>query len=452
MMSLMIETNNSAPPTSKPTFSIGQMMLLIVWLGLVFSLIRASTSMPPKVYGPCSEIAVSDSGKHTAAIYYQTMQLFRNGKYVDRIELGQVDSAQFIDDETLVLVSLDRNLPGVHFYSIEQKKITSSFSLSPNIATHVVLLDDKFIVQQNHKVTGKLNVYEMSSTGAKFVSSHGSPHFTKRFDATNDGRYAAFYHPVVKRNFDTWDYSDPNFDYDLEKEEGVSSLNLSNGLKFSSDGSFLITCKNEITKIKWPSTEKLWSIPGEEPCGHVRISRGNDRFAVLTGEDSKDQDRFLRVYNSDSAEKLFELNLNEDLGIGYSFSGDGKSIWTASQDERGVLTQWDIASGSIVNQVGSSSRLKSVTFYALLFLLWSVAYVRLVPSRFPSPLKLGSRVILLPNAFLLVTAGCFFAFDSDSLTMMLSGVMILFGGNVNLVAVLRSLFGSAPEETDTASE
>ena len=108
--------------------------------------------------------------------------------------------------------------------------------------------------------------------------------------------------------------------------------------------------------------------------------------------------------------------------------------------------------GLVVNQVGSSSRLKSVTFYALLFLLWSVAYVRLVPSRFPSRLKLGSRVILLPNAFLLVTAGCFFAFDSDSLTMMLSGVMILFGGNVNLVAVLRSLFGSAPEETDTASE
>ena len=452
-MSLMIETNNSAPPTSKHTFSIGQMMFLIAWLGLVFAMVRVSSSTPPRTFGPCTEIVVSDSGKHTAAIYYQAVQLFRNGKFVDQLELGLVDSAKFIDDETLVLVSLDRNLPEVHFYSIKQKKITNSLSLSPNIDKRVVLLDNKFIVQRDQKATGEFHVYEMSSTGAKFVSSHSLPAdvLLMPFDATNDGRYAAFYYlSVGQRDFTSWD--SVKVGYDLEKEEEVSSLKMSHGLKFSSDSSFLITCKNEITKIKWPSTEKLWSIPGEEPCGHVRISRGNDRFAVLTGEDSKDQDRFLRVYNSDSAEKLFELNLNEDLGIGYSFSGDGKSIWTASQDERGVLTQWDIASGSIVNQVSSSSRLKSVAFYALLFLLWSVAYVRLVPSRFPSPLKLGSRVILLPNAFLLVTAGCFFAFDSDSLTMMLSGVMILFGGNVNLVAVLRSLFGSAPEETDTASE
>ena len=452
MMSLMIEANNTAPATSKPTFSIGQMMFLIAWLGLVFGLLRASASTPPREFGRCQEIAVSNSGKHAAAAYSDDIRLFRNGSFVDKLEVGRVDSLRFIDDETLVIVSLDGTLPrGVHFHSVDQRKITRSLSLSANLTARVRLLDDKYIVHEIDKnLDGQFHVYDMNSESSTPVSSHPSPRTNMPFDATNDCRYVAFHLASIREgDFDFWDSRRGPFCCDLKAEESSSSLKISNGLAFSPDGSYVITSRNEITKIKWPSAEKIWSFAVEEPCGRVRISRGNDKFAVLTGEDYSDQERYLRVYGTDSAEKLFELNLNEDFGTAYSFSGDGKSIWAASQDERGVLTQWDIASGSKVNQSGSASRIQSTALYALLFLLWSVAYVRLFPSRLLMPLKRGLSVFMSLNSLFLLAMGCYFVFQSSSSTIVKSGFVTLTSGNIILVLALRSMIASVSKKSDT---
>ena len=454
MMSLMIEADNTAPATSKPTFSIGQMMFLIAWLGLVYGLLLASASTPPRSFGRCQEIAVSNSGKHVAAAYGGGVRLFRNGRYVDSLRVGRVNGLKFIDDETLIIVSLDGALPrGVHFHSLNQRKITRSLPLSPNLNTRVRLLDDKYIVHQLDKnLDGQFHVYDMNSESSAPTSSHPSPRTNMPFDATNDCRYVAFHLASVQEaNFDLWDSYRGQFYCDLKAEESSSQLGISNGLAFSPGGSFVITCRSEIDKIKWPSAEKLWSIPGKEPCGRVRISRGNGKFAVLTGEDYADQERYLRVYNTDSAEKIFELNLNEDFGTAYSFSGDGKSIWTAGQDERGVLTQWDIASGSKVNQSGSANRIRSAAFYALLFILWSVAYARLFPSGLLMPLKNNMSVFMLLNSVFLLAMGSYFAFQYSSSTMVVSGVLMLSSANVTMVQALRGLFGSVSKESDTDS-
>ena len=448
----MTEADNTAPATIKPTFSIGQMMFLIAWLGLVFAMLRASASTPPQEFGRCQKIAVSNSGKHVAAAYSDGIRLFRNGRYVDNLKFGRVDSLKFIDDETLVIVSLDGVLPhGVHFHSLNQRKITRSLSLNPNLSTRVRLLDDKYIVHEMDKdLDGQFHVYDMNSESSTPISSHPSPRTNMPFDATNDCRYIAFHLASVQEaNFDLWDSYRGQFYCDLKAEESSSQLGISNGLAFSPGGSFVITCRSEIDKIKWPSAEKLWSIPGKEPCGRVRISRGNGKFAVLTGEDYADQERYLRVYNTDSAEKIFELNLNEDFGTAYSFSGDGKSIWTAGQDERGVLTQWDIASGSKVNQSGSASRIQSTALYALLFLLWSVTYVRLFPSRLLMPLKRGLSVFMSLNSLFLLAMGCYFVFQSSSSTIVKSGFVTLTSGNIILVLALRSMIASVSKKSDT---
>ena len=194
---------------SKPTFSIGQMLFLIGWLGLFLGLFRSSLTTPPKEIGGCSEIAVSDSGKHVAAAYWQDIHLYRNGRYINKLQVGRVTNFKFIDDETLAIVSLDGELPrGIHFYSLAERKITRRLLFGANRSARVRFLDGKLIVHQlDNQLVGKFHIYDINaSEGSKPISSCASPHTNMPFDATGDGRYVAFHNgSILSNDFDIWD-------------------------------------------------------------------------------------------------------------------------------------------------------------------------------------------------------------------------------------------------------
>jgi len=353
--------SNSSEPTNPNKFGLGQMMLIVAWVGLVFGLIRTTLNTRPPTYGRYSAIAVSDTGNY----------LFREGNYVNSFNVGgQVNSLKYIDKDTLALAIANVNSAlacGVHFYSLKENRITRSIPVEPDSYTTIRLLDDKFIVH----VDDHFDVYDMDAqAGSGPSSSYSIPvPAGLPFAASNDGRFVVF-HAISTALADSFD-----------SQKSKNSLTRPNGLAFSLDGSFVITSRNEIEKLSWPSAEKQWSVPIDRVSGRVRISPDGGRFAVLTGRDYADEERYLRVYDSLSGTKLFETELNEMHGVGYTFSPDGQTVWTSDRDAEGVLLQWDIASSSIANRVGTNREIQYVLFYTTLFFLWSVLYSKLFPSR-----------------------------------------------------------------------
>lgn len=55
---------NSSAPTNQNKFGLGQMMLIMAWIGLVFWLIRTTRTTRPVTYGGYSAIAVFGYAKN----------------------------------------------------------------------------------------------------------------------------------------------------------------------------------------------------------------------------------------------------------------------------------------------------------------------------------------------------------------------------------------------------
>ena len=157
----------------------------------------------------------------------------------------------------------------------------------------------------------------------------------------------------------------------------------------------------------------------------MRISPDGGRFAVLTGRDYADEERYLRVYDSLSGTKLFETELNEMHGVGYTFSPDGQTVWTSDRDAEGVLLQWDIASSSIANRVGTNREIQYVLFYTTLFFLWSVLYSKLFPSRVRSqkPRIVYAGLLLIGSIFF-IAINCFLCFADRSILWIAPGSLL----------------------------
>lgn len=397
----------------KRKFGIAQMMYFIVWLAMLFGLFRSASSIPPKIYGGYTEIATSDTGNQIAASHHQGVHLFRKGRYHDHLKVGPVDNLKYIDEDTLAIVSPGGALPcGVHFYSLKQSRFIRAVNLDSNLRTRVCLLDDKFIVHQiDEQWIGKFHIYDMEATSESGpVISSLAPHTNYPFAATQDGRFVVFYNRHPGNNFDMWDSTGETFDFDLGAGESNHLLRMSNGAVFGPNGSFVITCRNEIAKFKWPSGEKQWSIPSEGICGRVRISSDGEQFAVVTGNDYSGEERILRVSDSYTGKKLSEIKLSEKHGLGYTFSPDGKTVWTSAADEDHGLWQWDIASATILNRVGTQGRTPIVLAYTAMFLFWAVLYGKLFPTRYRR-----QKVRVLLSGFMLINSvgmllfGCYLA-------------------------------------------
>ena len=438
---------NSSEPTNPNKFGIGQMMLIVTWVGLVFGLIRSTLNTRPSTYGSYSAIAASDNGKYLAAVYYDGIHLFCKGNYVNSFKVGgQVNSLKYVDNDTLALAiaNVDSVLAcGVHFYSLKENRITRSIPVEPDQHTKIRLLDDKFIVH----LVDRFDVYDMDArAGSDSSSSYSTPDPVGPlpFAASNDGRFVAFHEfsIALADDFDSQDNDERFVDYDLETGKGKNSLTMSNGLAFSPDGSFVITSRNDIEKLSWPSAEKQWSVPNDRVSGRVRISPDGGRFAVLTGRDYADEERYLRVYDSLSGTKLFETELNEMHGVGYTFSPDGQTVWTSDRDAEGVLLQWDIASSSIANRIGTSREIQYVLCYTTLFFLWSVLYSKLFPSRVHSKKR---RVVyagfLLLGSIVAIASNCSLCFLDRSMMWIAPGLHFL--ATWVAVTLCRTAFGFA---------
>ena len=427
----MFKPRRQLVPSDRPPFSIAQMMMLITWLALLFALFRSVGSESPRTNGGYSKIAVSESGEMVAAVHWQGIHLFRNDKYFDELHVGQrVDSLEFIDDKTLAIVCVHDGFglsksdlpPGVHFYSLTKGKVTRWLPLEPKLNKHVRvrLLDDKFIVQQiDQSLVGQFHVYDMdASQDSRPIASFPSPHTNMPFAATNNARHIVFYSSaVLSNNFQSWNDSKFTAEHDLEKGKSTNLLGMSNGVAFSRDASFVITCAEEITKFNWPSAERQWSIPCDEPVGHVRISQNGERFAVLTGTEYAKQERHLKVFDSHSSEQLLEVELNESLGLGFTLSADGQSVWTAPLDEPGGLLQWDTASNSVAKRIGSRQTFRKMVFYFTLFFLWAVLYGKSFTKPAVMPSKNRGNLIFPAGLLALIgivslAMGCYFAFTS----------------------------------------
>ena len=438
--------SNSSEPTNPNKFGLGQMMLIVAWVGLVFGLIRTTLNTRPPTYGRYSAIAVSDTGNYLAAVYYDGIHLFREGNYVNSFKVGgRVNSLKYIDKDTLALAIANVNsalADGVHFYSLKEKRITRSIPVEPDSSTTIRLLDDKFIVH----VDDHFDVYDMDAqAGSGPSSSYSIPvPAGLPFAASNDGRFVVFHaiSTALADSFDSQDSDERFVDYDLETGKSKNSLTRPNGLAFSLDGSFVITSRNEIEKLSWPSAEKQWSVPIDRVSGRVRISPDGGRFAVLTGRDYADEERYLRVYDSLSGTKLFETELNEMHGVGYTFSPDGQTVWTSDRDAEGVLLQWDIASSSIANRVGTNREIQYVLFYTTLLFLWSVLYSKLFPSRVHSKKR---RVVyagfLLLGSIVAIASNCSLCFLDRSMMWIAPG--LLFSATWVAVTLCRTAFGFA---------
>ena len=470
-MVAMFNSRSQLASGNSRRFSIAQMLMLVTWLALLFALFRSLGSETPRTNGGYSKIAVSESGEIVAAVHWQGIHLFRNDKYFDQLYVGrQVDSLKFIDDETLAIVCVDDGFgllkndlpPGVHFYSLNKGKFTRWLPLKPKLNKHVRvrLLDDKFIVQQIDKnLVGQFHVYDMdASQNSKPLASFPSRHTNMPFAATNNARHIVFYSTaVLSNNFQSWNDSGFTSEHDLEKGESTNLLGMSNGVAFSRDASFVITCADEITKFNWPFAERQWSIPCDEPVGRIRISQNGERFAVLTGTEYAKQGRYLRVFDSHSSEQLLEVELNESFGLGFTLSADGQSVWTAPLGEPGGLLQWDIASNSVAKRIGSRQIFRKLVFFFTLFFLWAVLYGKSFMK--PAVMPGKSRGALVFTAGLLgligivsLALGCYFAFTarSPSYVSTILAVTQLVNGSLFVAGSIR-LFFAAPGKEDGAA-
>ncbi len=442
------------------------MMMLVAWLALLFSIFRSVYSCPPREICGYTKIAVSNSGEFVAAVHRRGIHLFGNDKYIDELNVGHVDSLKFVDDNTLAITCLQGDLPcGVHFYSLDQRKVTRWLPLKSNRYCYVRLLDDKFIVHQiDQKYGAQIHVYDMdASKDSKPIASYPPPPTNMPFDATNDGRYIVFHLRTVQSNdFALW--KNATVANDLEKGESTNSLGMSNGAAFSPDGSFVITCTENITKFNWPSAEPQWSISCDEPCGRIRISNNGERFAVLTGTDYANQGRYLRVFDSDSSKQLLEIELNESLGLGFTLSEDGQSVWTGPLDEQRGLIQWDVDSNSIVKRIGSQQKFGTLAYIAL-FLLWAVLYGKLFTKRTVIPskssvtiafifgligLKQSRWVLLKAFGILLLAFGCDMAYWSRHPYQIAFTSLLLVAGSVFVIKSIRLFF--AKEDAKNAKD
>jgi len=447
----MFKPRRQLVPNDRPPFSIAQMMMLITWLALLFALFRSVGSESPRTNGGYSKIAVSESDEMVAAVHWQGIHLFRNDKYFDELRVGQrVDSLEFIDDKTLAIVCVHDGFglsksdlpPGVHFYSLNKGKVTRWLPLEPKLNKHVRvrLLDDKFIVQQiDQSLVGQFHVYDMdASQDSRPIASFPSPHTNMPFAATNNARHIVFYSSaVLSNNFQSWNDSKFTAEHDLEKGESTNLLGMSNGVAFSRDASFVITCAEEITKFNWPSD--------------------GERFAVLTGTEYAKQGRYLRVFDSHSSEQLLEVDLNQSLGLGFTLSADGQSVWTAPLDKPGGLLQWDITSNSVAKRIGSRQTFRKMVFYFTLFFLWAVLYGKSFTKPAGMPGKRRGNLVFTAGLLALIgivslAMGCYFAFTSRApLYVSTILVVILLGNGTLFVAVSIRLFFAAPGKEDVAA-
>jgi len=400
--------------------------MLVAWLGLVLALIGTARSFPPRprIFG-ISEIAVSESGKHKAAVCLNGFQLFRGDRYVGQVDIGIVDSLGFMDEDTLAVVSIRGELPcGVHFYSLAQGKFVRHLPLDPGNDTRAFLLEKNILVRQiDSNRVGRFDLYEADAReDSKPVASYPSPPTNFSFDATNDGRYLAFYFDgqALPASFDNWRPLGVAADFDLQLNKSLGLLKMPIAAAFSPDGSMVITCMNSITAYKWPSGETLWSIPCER-CGSVRFSNDGDKFAVLTGKDYSDDDRKVQVFDAHSGQQLAEMIVTNRAGVGFAFSVDGDSVWTAAQDQQGGLVQREIASNSIVNRAGSVGRGRNVAYFVVLFVLWSAIFCKTLPSRLNLPGRLAYQknvgVLYFPLALfgvMQLVYGCWEVLESYS--------------------------------------
>ena len=453
----MPNSNNELRANRKPRFSIGQMLLMTAWLGLVFALFRSAHSHPPRLIRGYSEIAVSDTGENIAAVHWRGIHLYHNDRFSDELNVRHVDSLKFIDEETLVIVCLNSNdLPrGVHFYSLDQGRFTRWLPLTSEENVRVLLLEDKFIVQQIDKqIVGQFHVYDMNATQDSVpIASYSSPRANMPFDATSDGRFVAFYQGgTLSRNFHMWDLSGVTVEYDLEKGESTNLLGMSNGVAFSPDDTFVITCREAIQKFEWPTAKPMWSIPFDEPCGHVQFSKDGKTFAVLAGIDYSEGERRLRVFDSDSSKQLLEIKLNSKFGLGNAISADGKSVWTGPLDDQRGLAQWNIASKSVVKRIGSLQKNQQMTYYTLLLLCWAALYSKLFPKRVTVRGKRGFVFICFGIVSILnLTFSCHMVFQYSSpqhRSASLAVAVLLFCGTLFATWSFHALFGH--DETDDA--
>lgn len=402
--------DNRTSSTDARKFGIGQLLMLVAWAGIAMSLVASAKSRAQIPFLSCDSVVVSDSGKYKAAVYYDKAVLYRNDTYAGTIDIGTRSQLKFYGDDTLAVVSTNDKLAiGVHFYSLDQEKFYRSLPLDPNLNNRVLLLDEMILIQNIDKnLNGHFYVFGVdSSAGSKPLKTHVSPTTNMPFDATNNGRYVAFYTTSgwTKEYASSMTRGGFRAGFDLHQNEELEFLNLSSGLQFAPDDSFVITCTDEITAREWPSGQKRWSIPCE-PCGTVRFSKQGDKFAVLTGSVYNRLDRQVHIFDSESGKKLGERELNERNNHAYAFSADGKSIWIAAQDRNGGLIKWDIASKKISKRIGSLNLPLRVLYFIALFLVWSVLYAWLFPKTIWQNKPVANAVTFAVIGFFNLAIGC----------------------------------------------
>ncbi len=402
--------------------------MLVAWAGIAMSLVSIARSRPALRHSNCRQIVVSESGNHIAAVYHNRIVLYRNGRYTGTIEIESFKRLKFVDEETLAVVNTGSDLPfGVNFYSLEQRKFTRHLPLDRKLRTNVIFLDNMILVQQvDGKLRGHFQTFDLNADAeSRPRESYTSPTMCMPFDATNDGRFIAFY------TGEGWTkayaaariqhgFSDG---FDLHTNERLALPECSSVLAFAPDDSLVVTCTDEITLRQWPTGEKRWSVPCRT-ADAIRFSPQGSMLAIRT--DSAEQPR-VHAYTLESGEKLVEIELNSKYGNAYAFSADGKSIWIAAPDDEGGLIKWDIASNSMGARIGSINVPWTVLYYTVLFIGWSAVFDWLGPKPTHTP-----HTSLLAGTFLFcgigfLVFGYYSVFGSDRFMNYLSLVQLLVG-------------------------
>ena len=166
----------------------------------------------------------------------------------------------------------------------------------------------------------------------------------------------------------------------------------------------------------------------------------------------------MKVYDSHASEQLLEVELNESLGLGFTLSADGQSVWTAPLDEPGGLLQWDTASNSVAKRIGSRQTFRKMVFYFTLFFLWALLYGKsfMKPAFMPGKSR-GALVFtagLLVFAIVFLAMVCYFAFitaRSPSYVSTISTVAQLVNGSLFVAGSIRLFFAALGKEDGAAA-
>ena len=364
-----------------PRLGIMQLLLLLVWLSLTFSLLRESVY---SVWSPqkCREIVVSPDGEYIALRGSWTSSIYhRSAPYASiPSEMDSVTSISFIDENTCAITASGASdLPqGIHFYSLSTRNFYRHFET--NNTQRPTVLNDQIVVHEwNLQSSAKFMFFDMdaASTAAP-GETYKAPTTSITASYTSDGKYAAFYWSNGSAEFlkSHRDGPTPGFSAcDIRDEKTLTQIPESNWIEFSPDDSQVAVCDERISVYDWPSGKQKWS-KSHEISTNIQFSKDGTKFGcrgLLSG--------CLRVFDTATGKQLFETDMEEQKGFGYAFSNDGKSVWCPSLDELGGIEFVNVDSGIVERRIGNSSSSYRWVLYYCLFLVWAFIFARTIKLR-----------------------------------------------------------------------